>query len=40
MDQSNHSFYQGRYSILDSFCFAELVSCYTLIYKAQGSLSK
>ena len=33
MDRPNHSFCQGRYSMLDSFCFAEFVSCYTFIYK-------
>ena len=33
MDRPNHSFCQGRYIMLDSFCFAEFVSCYTLYYK-------
>ena len=33
MDRSNHAFCQRRYSMLDSFCFAEFISSYTLIYK-------
>ena len=28
MDRPNHSFCQGRYSMLDSFCFAEFVLYY------------
>ena len=33
MDRPDHSFSQGRYRMLNSFCFAEFVSCYTIIYK-------
>ena len=33
MDQPNHSFCEGKYSILHSFCFAEFVSGFKLIHK-------
>ena len=33
MDWRNYSFCEGRYSILDSFCFVELFYSYTLNYK-------
>ena len=33
MHRPNHSFCQGRYNMLDYFCFAEFFSCYKLIFK-------
>ena len=33
MDQLNHSFFEGKYIMLDSFWFAEFISCYTFICK-------
>ena len=33
MDRPNHSLCQKRFSMLDFFCFAEFIFCYTLIYK-------